>query len=129
MKNNRIFYGWVNLLIIWIVALVCVVPFCYSFDLAVGALGFLALALLNGESTVLYYVIWMVPISIFLRFGGSYCSQMCISKWFYCHRGLAMSIFFVAGGVGGYLFTPFLKKSIRCTAGDLYGVTSLRPVC
>ena len=105
MKNNKIFYGWVNLLVIWIVSLACVVPFYYSFGiaaegmsvsmgvtmtvvtgaytmhnfvfaliapahgkfvsrcgikrsmllgLAVGALGFLALALLSGKSTVLY---------------------------------------------------------------------------
>ena len=167
MKNNKIFYGWVNLLVIWIVSLACVVPFYYSFGiaaegmsvsmgvtmtvvtgaytmhnfvfaliapahgkfvsrcgikrsmllgLAVGALGFLALALLSGKSTVLYYIIWMLPVSIFLRYGGSYCSQMCISKWFYRHRGLAMSIYFVAGGLGGYLFTPFFER-----LNSLYG--------
>ena len=171
MKNEKVFYGWINLLLIWIVSLVCVVPFYYSFGvaaegmgvsmratmtavtgaytlhnfafaliapahgkfvgrcgikrsmllgLAAGALGFLALALLIEKSTVLYYIIWIVPVSIFLRFGGSYCSQMCISKWFYRHRGLAMSIYFVAGGLGGYLFTPFFER-----LNSLYGWKSV----
>lgn len=61
-----------------------------------------------ADGVVLYYVVWVVFIGFAVRFAATSACQINISKWFFKKRGLAMAVFFTSGGLGGYLFTPFL---------------------
>ena len=159
MKTKRMYYGWVNLAVLWIVNLLCTVPLFYTFGVivadmagelhmsmtvataaytlhtvilsliaplhgqfvrrygvkasfllgqALGCAAYLCFALFT-KTVAVYYLLWMIPVSVCMRFSGSYCSQMTVSKWFLKHRGMAMGLFFASGGVGGYLLAPLLN--------------------
>ena len=160
MTGKKLYYGWINLIIVWIINFISIVPFFYSFGIvaeqmsssmnismtvatgaytlntvvfaiiaplhgrfvdrfniktsmalgfAFGTLGYAALACLS-RSVAVYYLVWIVPMSIYLRFGGAYASQIILSKWFFRHRGLAISLISVAGGLGGYVFNPLFES-------------------
>lgn len=79
--------------------------------LAAGAVAYGVLAVL-GESVGLYYLLFVVPMSLFMRFAGTFLCQMVLAKWFFRHRGLAMGLFFASGGLGGYLFTPLFERML-----------------
>lgn len=160
MRENKLYYGWINLIIIWVENFLCTAPLFYAFGviindmaadvgmtmtvatgaytvetvvysliaplhgrfvirfgtrpsfqvgLGLGALACLGFALLR-RSVPVYYLLWIVPMSLCLRFSGAFCCQVTVSKWFLRHRGTALGIFFASGGIGGYVFTPLLTR-------------------
>lgn len=157
--KKRIYYGWVELAVIWIVNFLGSVPVFYAFGivagnmsadigmsmtaltaaytartvicaligplhgrfvsrwgtrlsnllgLALGAVAYAGFAMLK-HSALLYFLLWLVPVSINARFSGAFCGQITVSRWFSRHRGLATGVFFASGGVGGYVFAPLLS--------------------
>ncbi len=91
--------------------------------------GCLMLALFES-SVAVYYLFWLIFVGFGMRFGTLLPSQVNISKWFFARRGLAMSVFLTAGGIGGYIFTPLCtmvngKYSWRGVWMMIAGLTAL----
>lgn len=160
--TKKVFYGWINLGILWLCYMLILSSLTYGFGIIVNDMSAdlgLSLTLASGgytgyqlsqallspilgkcanrwgakfciiigglsmtagcalmyfwvNSIFLYYIVWVIFIGIAVRFAASSACQISISKWFFEKRGLAMAIFFTSGGLGGYLFTPFLSKLV-----------------
>ena len=158
--KNKIYYGWIELAVLFALCLLGIVPFFYTFGVvgkamadelgmsmtaATGAytlysVSLSVLAPVHGKfvarfgtrrsmligltvmtvayllfatlrrSVLLYYLLWVVCMGFSLRFAGAFACQIAISDWFLRHRALALGIFYAAGGLGGYIFSPVLTK-------------------
>lgn len=91
--------------------------------------GCLMLAVFENSVTV-YYLFWLVFVGVGMRFGTLLPSQVNISKWFFDRRGMAMSVYLTAGGIGGYIFAPLCtvvneKYSWRGVWTMIAGLTAL----
>lgn len=85
----------------------CIVIGGLSMTIGCGLMAFVV------REILLYYLVWIIFISIAVRFAASSACQINIAKWFLKKRGLAMSIFFTSGGMGGFIFTHLLSSVVK----------------
>lgn len=83
---------------------------------AFGMAGSAVMALFGG-TLIIHYIVYVLCLGPASAFGMVLPHQTGISKWFYRHRGLAMTLVLSAAGVGGYFFPQYIAAAVS-SSGD-----------